>query len=326
MSTVKIGQIEFSTLCGQQLYKAHPWLLRKMTRVVDERVEEYGNGAYYDDILPEYIFNKKVDTDILVEWLKEKTSNGEKPFNHILELNCGTGRATKLLLPYSERITCIDISESMLVKAKQNVEPSANVRHIDFIRCDAIDFVMDKNNREFLSSVDCIISFWGIFYPTNDLYLCYDLNGELISNLSSEVESNAKLRLIKFIDSLPKKARFLFFHVRSDTEEQLIYRPLWGLFHPEFMPPKPTPSERLLKLALETVEASYTWDNVGGYVRYEGLEEALEAYLNFHLKGYFNNKPELPYVYSYTSSQLCKRQTKDGIELEAGYIHIEGTI
>jgi hypothetical protein len=90
-----------------------------------------------------------------------------------------------------------------------------------------------------------------------------------------------------------------------------------------FIPKKKTPSEILLPQILCDTGHKFKWDYVEGVVEYPSIDKALEVTMNFHLKGFFNDKPELPVVYTLVRSNLENFEKEGKIKMRAGYIHIE---
>ncbi|MBS3105051.1 class I SAM-dependent methyltransferase [Candidatus Woesearchaeota archaeon] len=304
----------------EELYRKHPWLRRKMIRIKDETVVEYSDAQYYQYILPRYLFEGVEDTEKLEEWFLAETNSGSQKFKRVLELACGNGRGTRIVAKYANELDAVDLSPSMISSA-QTVKNLTNVR---FYRGDMFEFTNKLARENRLHEYDLIFSFWGIFYGTNDEFITVDQHGNLLALDPQSATQKAERNLRTLFDNLTQGTQFLFFHVRSDTEEQLIYRPIIGAYCSAFMPPRPTPSEIILKKVLDSSGVDYQWRNVGGFVEYPSLEKALEVNLNFHLKGFFNDRLELPIIYLIISNGLHRHIQEQKVKMSAGYIHIEG--
>ena len=61
-------------------------------------------------------------------------------YKNSLEIGCGPGTWTSILKKYSNFVTAVDISETMISQAKKDVNES----NIDFINCDVTKFEIDK--------------------------------------------------------------------------------------------------------------------------------------------------------------------------------------
>lgn len=84
---------------------------------------------YYDLIYEDKDYGKEVT------FIESIFNSIHKP-GKILEIGCGTGNYTKILLERGYKITGLDISENMLIKAKQKCA-------CDFVRGDMRDFVVN---------------------------------------------------------------------------------------------------------------------------------------------------------------------------------------
>lgn len=175
-------------------------------------------------------------------------------------------------------------------------------------------------------------SFWGINYMLHHDFIRIDHNGEIIQALEPEeikrVEEQAVMKLKKLLDYSKSGARYIFFHVRSDTDEQIINRKHWGRFNPLFEPPQKTPSQRIIENILSEYQKErkleYSIKRVDGTVKFNNLEIALETFLNFHSKGYFNNRPECVSIFREMERDLLDHKLPTGeIELRAGFLLID---
>ncbi len=91
----------------------------------------------YDEIIRKTL----VDYDDMIEALINAIPSQESP--RVLDLGCGTGNITKKLLErFSDaRVTCLDISEVMIEKAKVKLADYDNIEYVigDFTIIDIID-------------------------------------------------------------------------------------------------------------------------------------------------------------------------------------------
>jgi SAM-dependent methyltransferase len=301
-----------------KLRNEHPWLKRT-------NVGLYLDSEYYEQSLPHFLFEGKSDEEYLDTWLRRNYQNIGKT----LEIACGTGRMTKILHKYAREIVGIDKSPQMLQAARRRFECTPNVR---LVLSDASSFIKKTIETDEMRSFDSIMSFWGINYMLHHYFIRIEPEGELFQALSPEeiknAEKSATADFKRLLECSRKGSRYLFFHVRSDTEEQMINRKPWGELNPYFMPPKKTPSQSIIErvLAEEHKEnrLDYTLKYVDGTVSFPSLEKALEIFLNFHSKGYFNNRPEFVSVFEEMRTALLQRRRGNGqIELGAGFILID---
>ena len=76
----------------------------------------------YDDVRPEY--PKQMVSDVL-EW-------SQLPANaRLLEIGCGTGKATRLFAPYGHKMTCVDPSPGMLEVAIRSCVEFPNIEFVE---------------------------------------------------------------------------------------------------------------------------------------------------------------------------------------------------
>lgn len=78
----------------------------------------------------QYDTNANKTRDLEAKALRETLS--KLTFKTCLELGCGTGKNTEWLISKAEHVTAIDLSEEMLAKAKQKINPA----RVQFIQAD----------------------------------------------------------------------------------------------------------------------------------------------------------------------------------------------
>lgn len=83
----------------------------------------------YNSWASQYDTNENKTRDLEARALKETLSNIS--FRNCLEIGCGTGKNTEWYLQKAEQVTCVDLSEEMLSKAKEKIL-SNNVEFIQF--------------------------------------------------------------------------------------------------------------------------------------------------------------------------------------------------
>lgn len=83
-------------------------------------------------------------------WKEKGFTTNEITQFHVLDIGCGTGRLSRALSEHVAKVTGIDISETMLQKAKQDNADRAN---IEFLQTDGTNFAQVATN-----SIDFIFS------------------------------------------------------------------------------------------------------------------------------------------------------------------------
>ncbi|MEM7033215.1 MAG: class I SAM-dependent methyltransferase [Chloroflexota bacterium] len=92
--------------------------------------------------------------DATLDWVIEQS--GVTPTSPVLDLGCGTGNLSARL-PIVKSLTCVDISEKMMMKAKGKL---AHLNNIEFIQADILPFV--ANTPQY----DAIISTYTVHHLT----------------------------------------------------------------------------------------------------------------------------------------------------------------
>ena len=120
--------------------------------------EQYGGFAYIYDRLME-----DVDYGAWANYVEELMTNDNRKPKKILELACGTGNITIPLSNKGYRLTGVDISEDMLMVAKNKaIDSNQNVL---FIQQDMVELEFDEK-------FDCVLAMCdGINYITEEIDL-----------------------------------------------------------------------------------------------------------------------------------------------------------
>ncbi|ABW19543.1 class I SAM-dependent DNA methyltransferase [Alkaliphilus oremlandii] len=120
--------------------------------------EQYGGFAYIYDRLME-----DVDYGAWANYVEELMTNDNRKPKKILELACGTGNITIPLANKGYRLTGVDISEDMLMVAKNKaIDSNQNVL---FIQQDMVELEFDEK-------FDCVLAMCdGINYITEEIDL-----------------------------------------------------------------------------------------------------------------------------------------------------------
>lgn len=84
----------------------------------------------YDQWATQYDTNENKTRDL--EGLALRMTLATVAFSNCLEIGCGTGKNTEWLVTKANRITCVDLSEEMLMRAKEKVVSET----VEFIQAD----------------------------------------------------------------------------------------------------------------------------------------------------------------------------------------------
>jgi len=279
----------------EQLVARHPWL----ARTIDE--EEYLPPSYYSRLLKPYCSGGRSDLTILESFL-----SGVSPTpSRVLELGCGSGRATattRTKWPTSD-LTVVDLSRQMLASLPSHLMARR-------VRSDICDYLRQEADEP---SFDLILSLWAF---SHSVHLC--LGREHRSEVPPGTGASAIRRMMT--KRLGIGGRFFIVHFDSLSQEQRVAMPQWARIDPIFSEvDQQSPSFRLLSRVLGQLDeegvATTTQEHFNGDpIEYTGLEAALETYFNFHLEGRLSRlePTELSCAIEEVSKALLRHQCTDG--------------
>ncbi|WP_244527450.1 malonyl-ACP O-methyltransferase BioC [Lihuaxuella thermophila] len=119
----------------------------RLVRQINQSVTSFDEHA---------VIHKKMAHRLLFA-VKEKMAHAEQ----ILEIGCGTGYLTQLLIDHypTATVTAVDLAEKMISTAKEKVEPRERVRfltadaeQIEFSRLGSFDFIVSNVTFQWLTS------------------------------------------------------------------------------------------------------------------------------------------------------------------------------
>lgn len=114
------GHIPFVTQPENCLNVIHAFLLTPILKGLDKTKikQSFGNASQTYDNVAE--LQRNVGRDLLHTFLPEKLTG------NVVDLGCGTGFLTSLLLPHCENLIALDLAFSMLQTTRQKLENSVN--------------------------------------------------------------------------------------------------------------------------------------------------------------------------------------------------------
>lgn len=101
----------------------------------------------YNSWASQYDTNQNKTRDLEAKALRDVLSTIS--FNSVLEIGCGTGKNTEWLLQKAEQITAVDLSEEMLLVAKEKIQSDK----VEFIKVDI------NNDWDFTEKTFDLVSF-----------------------------------------------------------------------------------------------------------------------------------------------------------------------
>jgi SAM-dependent methyltransferase len=276
----------------KKLQNIYPWL--KITT----KVEDYVSPDYYDKLLKEYSFNGKTDLDIFSQELESLNKTGS-----ILELGCGTGRGTQVLVDNLEfdKLTLVDLSTDMVKKTRNRF---SEINNIKVINSDSLTFLKETKEK-----YDFVFSLWSY---SHSVYQMFEKLGQ--ENGIKEVKNILK----KFFDmNMSSGSKFFLIHSDWLSDEQKILIEQWGREMPDLYGRGGQGTSKLLldevfneMKSNGLIEWSVT-HYLGDPIEYDSLEDAMETFINFHLESYFNDTKYLPEVVDSVKKYLSNFIQKD---------------
>ncbi|MGC9517820.1 MAG: class I SAM-dependent methyltransferase [Methanomicrobiales archaeon] len=139
---------------------------------------------WYEQLFSNYA--EKYDNEIFTEGTMGEVDFIEKEINYnknlkILDIGCGTGRHTIELTKRGYKITGIDLSESMIAKAREKAQISG--LNIDF-------HIADARNLPFEDQFDIVIMLCEGAFP---LMETDEMNFQILKNAAKALKPNGKL-------------------------------------------------------------------------------------------------------------------------------------
>jgi len=275
----------------QKLVEAYPWLS------ISNSVEEYVEPAYYKRLLKEYSFNGRSDLEYLEDYVK-----GLNP-TQVLELGCGSGRATGIALANAPdaKFELVDLSSRMIASSKQLFVG----RDISFQVQDAVTFLSETERH-----YDFVYSLWSFSHSVHQHV--HELGFEKAKSLLTD-------SLSKFIrENLNTGGKFFLMHFDSKSDEQEVLMNQWKRVLPEFEDTtQQSPSKRIIDSVLIDLDnrdeivlsvSHYRGDNI----LYSNEDEVLETFLNFHMETFFNDSSILGTVLNDVRAKIQPFKQADG--------------
>ncbi len=273
-----------------ELVEQYPWLAKVNT------VEDYLPPEYYQHLLKPYTFGGMSDLSLLEKFLYNKN------FSKVLELGCGSGRASGTMvstIPTAD-YTFSDLSKRMLEAARQHLPKNSS-----FIVSDAVEYM--ENTKDMY---DLVYTLWSFSHSTHQHIhrLGIEKAGDYISFV-----------IKKFIrENIVKDGSLFLIHFDSLSQEQSILMRQWKRVFTAFANIKEqSPSKQIIDktlLELDTKgEITLSINHLkGGAIHYKSEDEVLETFMNFHLETYFNNLPLTESVIDDIKGQISKYRNEDG--------------
>ena len=183
-------------------------------------VPVYDQHGAYDRLLLDYHFGGRTDEEVLADYLNQ-ISPGH-PVS-VLELGCGTGRMTTMLLAHAGSLLAVEPAPAMLDGFRRR-HPQLNP-----LQADARTAVQDRTRDG--TTFDQVAAFWSLNYP---LLSCFEHNdGTQIHPLEHATGlANAQTFLQQLISLITPGGHLLAFFFDNDSAEQRLVTRLWERIAP----------------------------------------------------------------------------------------------
>lgn len=268
---------------------------------------EYLGPDYYQKLLRPYVFGGRTDLQILREWLEDGSLTSRIP---ALEIGPGPGRATSVFLSarQTQSLQLVDLSNQMLSYCRRRF---VDEKRLLYMQKDAVEFL-----RECETSFSLGFSLWSL---SHSIHRAIQDRGEL----EGEKVSREAIRAL-FTSVLEPGGRFLLIHFDPSSQEQRISLRQRSKLQPFLTSKTEVPS----RLIIDSVCADLQQRGLiqvdiehlsGEPIRYAGMDDALEIFMNLHMEGMFNEHRLLPGVIRELTEDLARYQDESGrITIETG--------
>ena len=206
---------------------------------------------------------------------------GKQRFDHSLELGCGTGHFTELLMGVSSNVDATDPSGPMVEFCREKFRGHASCK---IHRASAEEVVTSK----LLQHSDLVGAFWSLSYPLQSFFdIVMTPQGRIVQMENNE---RATAKAIEFLSRLFTRNRertYLFLCFSSESEEQR-----WVTRHWERIGPLPGGSRdftwRLLETfcsSLRNERSTVESETIAGTLTCRDENNLCDVFLRHHLRG-----------------------------------------
>ncbi len=253
------------------LHQKYPWL-------VTWKHSDYLSPNYYQRLLKPYVFGGRDDLTLFDDFLASLKVKPQKA----LELGCGSGRGTEVFLKRfpKTRLDVLDLSPQMLEFTHKHFPVQEK------ILSDTFNYLSETKEK-----YDFVFSLWSFSHSLHQhLETATDL--ERGKSKLSDVLKNF------IVLNLEKDGDFFIIHFDSQSDEQKILMKQWAKTSPVYdVGKQQSLSLQVIERTLNDLQqagiVSFSITHfVGEPIVYDDINLALETFLNFHLEGCLNNRPE----------------------------------
>ena len=281
----------------QRLISAHPWLEK-----YSGDIEKYIPPDYYDSLLKEYTSGGKSELEIFSSFLQMHKNDS---FANVLELGCGSGRATDAFLGEIKNFSHFDLVDLSPEMTEHTAKLYQNDKRMNVHVSDNINYLANCKKR-----YEFIFSLWS---------LSHSIHQHMVDEGMNAASAYIRKSIKSFIENcLAPKSKWYVIHFDSQSEEQRILMQQWQKNFPIFRQgQKQSPSKQLLdQLFFELDKKMITNLNIehfeGDPIWYANLEELLETFFNFHMETEYNRSKDLESLLDEVTKSAAPYRQDDG--------------
>lgn len=276
----------------------------------------YRHSSIYEEVLPPHYYGGKEDIDLVHDYLKTHLGVPDRQ-HEILELGCGPGRLTSLLMPYASTLLATDKSEGMVAAVRDRFP------HIDTRCADTESVVHSLHTDGRANSFDLIGAFWSMSYPLLECFEETTADGVINTADPEKGRSRAQALLQGLIDLVAPGGHLIMLFFDAHTDEQRFVTNLWERIAP-FPGTGRDYTWRLLHEAL--VDAEIEGRGTLHHARHPGvaIAQSTDAARDWFFTGHLNNYAELyadHEVHSAIDNYVRKHLQPDGRVLIPSAVH-----
>jgi hypothetical protein len=242
----------------------------------------YESSAQYSVVLPEYHFAEGTDMEMAASKLNKLASRREKPVT-LVDCGAGPGRVWEYLGADFATVVAVEPSRGMW-----RADPPSNVKYVE---SGAFEFL--KANP----STERIVSFlWSVNYPLLSFFEKYDpKQGKVIQFDAHKGDADCRAAVREVLERNSGSDYFIMVFDDESPEQQFVTS-VWEREAPFPFNDRSYTRRLLLDEMQRFAEKSgalFTQEHHAGFADYGPGGVALSRMLNFHLRGHFNNDPEV---------------------------------
>lgn len=186
----------------------------------------YLDAAVYQAMLPPHYYHGTDDVGLVRQLLdRELGPPPATPSRRVLDLGCGAGRVTTVLVPYAGELLGTDKSHGM-IEAFRCTFPRAEVRRGD------TETVVRALHEQRPRTFDLIGSFWSMSYPLLECFEDTTAHGVVTTTDPATATTRARTLIRRLVELLAPDGHLVMLFFDAHTPEQRLVTRLWERIAP----------------------------------------------------------------------------------------------